>query len=569
MKRKWLAIEIILLFVGTCVIPTIAQDIEKPLPISRGNWLYVGGSELGNYTKIQDAIDNASDGDTIIVYYNVYNEDIIINKQLTLRGISQGEKKPVINGIDSNVVTIFADDLVFENFKVEDPYYYFSINANNNLINNCDIGAEIYFTNSSWNTISNSNIYKKGIFVDSNSHDNTFTQNNVSYTTGVNWHCGIEIASSTNNRILNNIFYHDWRGVYLTSAKNTTIINNSFDSCNIMMDGSSLEHFNSHTIENNIQGEKPIYYYVNTNGIIVPQDSNQIFLVNCTNCIINKLEIINYDYSINLYYSSYNKITNNTVKGINYAVYLFHSHSNLITNNKLENNTYAICFVYSNNNNFFKNSLLRNSIDLHGANSNIISYNVFNNHCGISVSGENNRVSKNSLNDSGISVWGTDNYILNNVLENHEDGIHMYSGGDNKVYYNTVVKCGYGIYDGAGRNIYKGNNFSFNTIGMYLLYGAKLIQRNNVNFNLQGICIRGGVFSKIINNNFIMNILDANIENSFFNLWLNNYWGLPLLHPKIIFGQLVIPISFYPPKSITIPWFNLDLRPRLTPIITI
>ena len=28
---------------------------------STGNILYVGGSGLGNYTKIQDAIDNASD----------------------------------------------------------------------------------------------------------------------------------------------------------------------------------------------------------------------------------------------------------------------------------------------------------------------------------------------------------------------------------------------------------------------------------------------------------------------------------------------------------------------------
>jgi len=34
---KWLAVEIILLFVGTCIIPGIAQDTEKPLPTSRGN----------------------------------------------------------------------------------------------------------------------------------------------------------------------------------------------------------------------------------------------------------------------------------------------------------------------------------------------------------------------------------------------------------------------------------------------------------------------------------------------------------------------------------------------------
>jgi hypothetical protein len=34
MKRKWLSIGTILLFVGTCIIPAIAQDIEEPLSIS-------------------------------------------------------------------------------------------------------------------------------------------------------------------------------------------------------------------------------------------------------------------------------------------------------------------------------------------------------------------------------------------------------------------------------------------------------------------------------------------------------------------------------------------------------
>jgi hypothetical protein len=44
MKKKCLAVGIILLFVGTCIIPGIAQDTEKTLPTSRGTWLYVGGN---------------------------------------------------------------------------------------------------------------------------------------------------------------------------------------------------------------------------------------------------------------------------------------------------------------------------------------------------------------------------------------------------------------------------------------------------------------------------------------------------------------------------------------------
>jgi len=47
--RKWLALGIILFFVGTCTIQATAQNIEKSLSTSTGNWLYVGGSEPGNF----------------------------------------------------------------------------------------------------------------------------------------------------------------------------------------------------------------------------------------------------------------------------------------------------------------------------------------------------------------------------------------------------------------------------------------------------------------------------------------------------------------------------------------
>ena len=39
-----------------------------------------------DFTKIQDAINAASDGDTIIVHAGVYNEHVVINKSLTLLG---------------------------------------------------------------------------------------------------------------------------------------------------------------------------------------------------------------------------------------------------------------------------------------------------------------------------------------------------------------------------------------------------------------------------------------------------------------------------------------------------
>jgi hypothetical protein len=98
MKRKYLAVGIILLFVGTSIIPAIAQDTKKPSPTSRGNWLYVGGSGQGNYTRIQDAVDNASNGDTVFVFSGIYHERIHISKSINLTG--EDPTSTIIDGTD-------------------------------------------------------------------------------------------------------------------------------------------------------------------------------------------------------------------------------------------------------------------------------------------------------------------------------------------------------------------------------------------------------------------------------------------------------------------------------------
>jgi nitrous oxidase accessory protein NosD len=119
--KKWLIFGITLLLVGTCIISATAQDTEKPLPTSRGKWLYVGGSGPGNYTKIQDAVDNASNGDTVFVYsgeytdYSLYNHACVeITKSIYILG--EDREQTIINGpgdswiqaihIDSNNVVV-------------------------------------------------------------------------------------------------------------------------------------------------------------------------------------------------------------------------------------------------------------------------------------------------------------------------------------------------------------------------------------------------------------------------------------------------------------------------------
>ena len=137
MIRKWLAIGIILLFVGTYIIPAIAQDTEKPQPLSRGNWLYVGGSGPGNYTRIQDAIDNASDGDTVFVYSGIYPTSYIyIEKAIHLLG--ENRNTTIVEStsnaeifIQSHTHNVSISDFTFQNFIVDShDNNYISISDN-------------------------------------------------------------------------------------------------------------------------------------------------------------------------------------------------------------------------------------------------------------------------------------------------------------------------------------------------------------------------------------------------------------------------------------------------------
>jgi pectin methylesterase-like acyl-CoA thioesterase len=51
---------------------------EVQAATTAGTWVYVGGSGPGNYTSIQDALDNASTTDTIFVYSGTYTGSVFI-----------------------------------------------------------------------------------------------------------------------------------------------------------------------------------------------------------------------------------------------------------------------------------------------------------------------------------------------------------------------------------------------------------------------------------------------------------------------------------------------------------
>jgi len=87
MIKKGLAVAVILLFIGMCVVPSTAvQELREVSTVSfDGNTLYVGGSGPNNYTTIQDAIDSSIEGDTVFVYNGTY-VNVVVYKSINLIG---------------------------------------------------------------------------------------------------------------------------------------------------------------------------------------------------------------------------------------------------------------------------------------------------------------------------------------------------------------------------------------------------------------------------------------------------------------------------------------------------
>ncbi len=101
--KKLFVIVIIVLLVGISTPSTGINVRESTSTSYQGKTLYVGGIGPGNYSKIQDAIDNASDQDTVFVYEGTYYEHLKIEKNINLFG--EDKEKTIIDaeGIETGI----------------------------------------------------------------------------------------------------------------------------------------------------------------------------------------------------------------------------------------------------------------------------------------------------------------------------------------------------------------------------------------------------------------------------------------------------------------------------------
>ena len=114
----------------------IGKAKAQPVGIG-GNILYVGGSGPNNYTSIQDAINGASDGDTVFVYNGTYYESISINKSINL--IGEDKYHTIIDSAGSyhSNIEINADNVIIRGITTKRGNNYFrgdNIQINQNIL---------------------------------------------------------------------------------------------------------------------------------------------------------------------------------------------------------------------------------------------------------------------------------------------------------------------------------------------------------------------------------------------------------------------------------------------------
>ncbi|HEC88057.1 MAG TPA: hypothetical protein ENI52_01935 [Thermoplasmata archaeon] len=314
------------------IIPVVTANNTNPSYFNRnGKTLYVGGDGPNNYTSIQDAINDANDGDTIFVCddSSPYYENIIINKSIML--IGENKETTIINGGKrENTITVVNNSFICN----------FTIRESGDAC--AGIGIESEYT-----------IIKENIITD---NDYAIYISNKNYIT-----------------IIGNIIYDNTLGLWVSNSHYNNISNNQF-----INDG--LFIFNSYynAIHNNTVNGNPLVYMEGKANREIADKTGQIILIRCNNITIRDQELSNTFFAIYLLYTNNSCIYQNNITNCKAGIILDKSNTNCIFHNNISRSEEeAIGLQFSNNNTITENNIFENYIGVvsHSSYFNTINFN--------------------------------------------------------------------------------------------------------------------------------------------------------------------------------------------------
>ncbi|AKB32472.1 Cell surface protein [Methanosarcina siciliae HI350] len=199
-----------------------------------------------NYSSIQEAIDNAQEGDTILVNPGIYKENVKVDKKISILANSSSEAP----GKRTYVLGTVSD---------EDVFY---VNSNNVTIDGFFIsgvssGGEEYEVGIYLEGVENCSLSNNALIMNdvgislAGAKGNYLVNNLVSLG-----YQGIALENSEENTLLGNLVLTNDKGILLYNSANNTLMNNTADSNmkGLSLETSDMNSLMSNTISKNEYG---------------------------------------------------------------------------------------------------------------------------------------------------------------------------------------------------------------------------------------------------------------------------------------------------------------------------
>lgn len=361
------------------------------------------------FTKISEAIENAKDGDTILVHEGMYEENLIINKRISLVAIG----KVILIGAKAEepVVTIAANNVQIEGFNITNTNGFFSIA----VYIAKGYGLSRIYNNTIMNTYF-------GIFSDK-TFENEITNNSI-----VKNNFGIMLNNTFGSEFKNNKIENNKYGLVLSGDSKNTIRENK-----IKNNQYGIYFFNS---ESDIANDN--YLYNNAYGIYLTGFSNSIVIENNT--------VTNSQYGLFVDTSHFNDILGNKVESSTYGLYLQNCRYNNVSTNFIINETVGIQLYGTINNTILNNTVIGSTIGIEVDNSyndtikgNVL-LNIFS-HAITMYKTTGAKIIKNIINSAKNGIVfdsSSSNMIIRNRLNNVYIGVYLYSSDFNSIEDTTI-----------------------------------------------------------------------------------------------------------------------------------
>jgi PGF-pre-PGF domain-containing protein len=471
--------------------------------------LYVDDDNVsGNYSSIQEAVDRAAAGSTIIVREGWYHETVNVDKTLTI--LSEcGPENTVVQSDNPEdcVFYVTADSVNISGFTIIGGGDY-----SNGLLSN--FGILLYNANKSniCNNIFANNLIGICLYGSSN---NTLQANNAISNT----YTGIYLYNSPNNILYRNRAISNSYGLCLRASGNNRLRSNKMGGNGYNLVITDFASINDIDKSNTING-KPVYHIVGENNLEINASSRAgaLFCINCQNVTVRNLDLENNYFGVVLSNTSISLLENNTFANNDIGMYLLDSGYGKIANNSaISNNECGFLFE-----NACGNAIENNTAD-------------FNMGYGLYLISSWGNTLKNNTMSGNYYNFGAEGMLEPNQIETNNlvDGkpVYFFVNG-NGIELDSSSNAGTAYFVSCQNVSVRDLELENNAYGIYLsnTSGARL-ENNSVSGNLFGICIESADDGTLANN--IASYNDAGIyvlssENTTVaeNILSGNWYGI-------------------------------------------